>query len=253
MTFNLLQEELLTLAITRCPFLSDGAKVTFLCLLSLRVNEIAVREVAMMRGKDDSTVDSHFRELKKHDFISVVGKGGEKKSVCIYEFRLINVFKCMGFDSDVGNAVLNRESDAIDYVFSCLRSPDYLFDLSEKCHKDNIELPNTNANTRFLNRLPKEYKRTDIVKYYRNAYKKRVGVPHRLANRHDLVLCSLLLEKCSSKYLCKIIDHSLLANGDLTAMTFDVFCRNVDRFSRQLSKHSKNSSPNCTSKKQSER
>lgn len=240
---DLLLEKLLTSAIVRCPFLSEGAKITFLCLLSYDRSEIAVSEIATARGKNDSTIQLHIRELKKQKYIKIVDKGGEKNSMSIYSYHPENVFKSMGFSKKVCKALMNRNSVMANEIFEQLAEPDFLFYLTKKLHEKNIELPNSNENVRFFNKRRKNYNRGDVVKYYRVAYKNRTGVPHRMVNKRDLVLCSRLLKRYTPTILCKVIDHTFSKRGNFVFLTFDVFYRNADRYFRHSSKR-KQDSPN---------
>jgi len=233
MPSDLLYQRLLTSAVVRCPFLSEGAKMTLLYLFSLGSHQMSVCEIAHARGKNDSTIQSHFKELKKQKFVQVAYKSGPKNSTCVYSCHPENIYKSLGFSVKDCKAIICRNSAIINAVRFQFLNPDFLFDLTEKLHAKKIELPNSNEHVRFLNKKRNEYSRGDVVKYYRQAYKRRTGQAHRVTNKRDLILCSQLLKKFWPEIICDVIDHTFSKRGDLDSLTFDVFYRNADRYFRQ--------------------
>lgn len=231
-----MREKFLVSLVSRCPYLGDGAKVTFLTLRGLcePIVEITETELSMMRGKSTSAVQKHLKELRDLRYISIVAKKGPTATTSVYKCHPERVLTMMGFGGSVGKAISDNDTAIIKKAFIKLQEPNFLPDLTEAANTKKISLPRSNAIAKYLMKDKKDYLSNDILSYFRGEYKTKNNLTHRSGNRRDIELCKTMLREFSNCELCDIIDYIFSLDGNFKKFTFNIFYKNVHVYHKRF-------------------
>lgn len=210
---------LICLLSSRCPYLSDGARLTLQEILyHILCNEPAPKltELSEARGKAISNIQEHMAVLKELGIIKRDDVTGQLK------VKFMKLYSLMKLPPGTHEALKDGGPQAAREAFR-----KYLHTYSHENAKPTTvpeALRVRDPMERFLRKRVEEYEPVDIGRYFKHHFYQKTGNAHRGLSTKDIMKCKDLKKQFGAKTCIKIMDWffdnrkrlSFITGGDLT-------------------------------------